>query len=208
MPDTFIPKLLAYDLIDEFTLNILEYGLRVLNDLPLPSDTKIAFNLSTTSLTNTFIDLLCACCKTFRFSPSEIVWEITETATLEINQYTKTLMTKMRLVGFNLSLDDFGTGYSTIQEIDALPFNEIKIDKQFIQSMHDRKTSLAIVSATIQLGKALNFRVVAEGVETIEQANTLKKLECDILQGYFHSYPLNSTDFGSFVDQYNKNLKT
>jgi EAL domain-containing protein (putative c-di-GMP-specific phosphodiesterase class I)/FixJ family two-component response regulator len=199
MPDTFIPALLAHDLIDDFTLNILKYGLTVLNDLPLPSDIKIAFNISTTSLTNKFITKLCECCKPFRFNASDLVWEITETATLEIRKTTKTLMTKLRLNGFNLSLDDFGTGYSTLQEIDVLPFNEIKIDKQFIHSMHDKKSSMAIVSTTIQLAKLLNFRVVAEGVETLGQVETLKLLNCDVSQGYFYSRPLDSLDFESFI---------
>jgi EAL domain-containing protein (putative c-di-GMP-specific phosphodiesterase class I) len=153
MPDTFIPALLAHDLIDDFTLNILKYGLTVLNDLPLPSDIKIAFNISITSLTNAFITKLCDRCKPFRFNASNLVWEITQTATLEVMKSTKILMTKLRINGCNLSLDDFGTGYSTLQEIDALPFNEIKIDKQFIHSMHDKKSSMAIVSTTIQLAK-------------------------------------------------------
>jgi EAL domain-containing protein (putative c-di-GMP-specific phosphodiesterase class I) len=199
MPDTFIPALLANDLIDDFTLNIVKCGLQVLNDLLLPSDLKIAFNLSTTSLTNQFISQLRDCCNLFRFSSSDIVLEITETTILEIRQDTKTLMTKLRLNGFNLSLDDFGTGYSTIQELDVLPFNEIKIDKQFIHSMHDKKTSMAIVTATIQLAKALNFRVVAEGVETLQQVESLKLLNCEVSQGYFYSHPLDSLDFESFL---------
>jgi EAL domain-containing protein (putative c-di-GMP-specific phosphodiesterase class I)/ActR/RegA family two-component response regulator len=204
MPDTFISALLANDLIDDFTLNIVKHGLNVLNDLPLPNNIKIAFNLSTTSLTNEFINKLCDCCKPFRFSSSDMVWEITETATLDIRKTTKTLMTKLRLNGFNLSLDDFGTGYSTIQELDSMPFNEIKIDKAFVHSMHDKKASMAIVSATIQLANALDFRVVAEGVETLQQAQTLKRLNCEVSQGYFYSRPLDKMDFESFIHLYNK----
>jgi EAL domain-containing protein (putative c-di-GMP-specific phosphodiesterase class I)/CheY-like chemotaxis protein len=204
MPDTFIPALLEHGLIDEFTINVVEYGLNVLDDLPLPKDVKIAFNLSTTSLTIEFINKLCDCFKQFRFSSSDLVWEFTETATLEISLETKTLMTKLRLNGFNISLDDFGTGYATIKEIDALPFNEIKIDKQFVHSMHDKNTSMAIVSATIQLAKALKFRVVAEGVETLQQVETLKSLNCEVSQGYFYSRPLDRMDFESFIHLNNK----
>jgi len=204
MPDTFIPALLEHGLIDEFTINVVEYGLKVLDDLPLQKDLKIAFNLSTTSLTNEFINKLCDCCKKYRFSSSDLVWEITETATLEIRLETKTLMTKLRLNGFNLSLDDFGTGYGTIKEIDALPFNEIKIDKEFVHSMHDKNTSMAIVSATIQLAKALDFRVIAEGVETLKQVETLKSLNCDVSQGYFYSRPLDKMDFELFIHLNNK----
>jgi EAL domain-containing protein (putative c-di-GMP-specific phosphodiesterase class I)/DNA-binding NarL/FixJ family response regulator len=199
MPDTFIPALLEHGLIDEFTINVVEYGLNVLDDLALPKDLKIAFNLSTTSLTNEFINKLCNSCKQFRFSSSDLVWEITETATLAITLETKKLMTKLRLNGFNLSLDDFGTGYATIKEIDALPFNEIKIDKEFVHSMNDKNTSMAIVSATIQLAKALNFRVIAEGVETMEQVESLKSLNCQVSQGYFYSRPLDKMDFESFI---------
>jgi EAL domain-containing protein (putative c-di-GMP-specific phosphodiesterase class I) len=65
--------------------------------------------------------------------------------------------------------------------------------------MQDKKSSMAIVSPTIQLAKSLDFRVVAEGVETLQQVETLKLLSCDVSQGYFYSRPLNSLDFESFI---------
>jgi EAL domain-containing protein (putative c-di-GMP-specific phosphodiesterase class I) len=87
------------------------------NGLPLPSDIKIAFNIFTTSLTSKFITTLCDPCKPFHFSSSDLDWVVTETSTLKIGQTTKTLITKLRLSGVNLSLDDLGTGYSTIKKL-------------------------------------------------------------------------------------------
>lgn len=204
-PDVFIPAIVEHGLMDSFTLYILSSGLSTLGELNLPEHIKIAFNLSTTSLNDNFLRQLYKCCSPTRFKANQIVWEITETAALDISQYTKKLMTKLRLQGFSLSLDDFGTGYSTIQELDALPFNEIKIDKLFVHSMHDKATSMAIVSATIDLAKNLNCRVIGEGVETEQQANTLSSLNCDVLQGYFFSRPLSGEDFAAYLQQFDYN---
>jgi EAL domain-containing protein (putative c-di-GMP-specific phosphodiesterase class I) len=191
MPDVFIPALSAYELMDDFTLKIFQLGLSTLENLSLPQDLKISFNLSTSSVSESFLAKLITCCKQYKFPAHNIVLEITETATLDISQQTKKLLTKLRLQGFGLSLDDFGTGYGTIQEIDSLPFNEIKIDKIFVQSMHDKKTSMAIVSSTIELADKLSFMVIAEGVETQQQAETLAALNCPVSQGYFYSKPLS-----------------
>lgn len=98
-----------------------------------------------------------------------------------------------------LSLDDFGTGYSTIQEIDCIPFNQIKIDKMFVQSMQDKKTSDAIVSSTIDLANKLDLTVIAEGVETRYQAEKIARLDCKISQGHFYARPLSISRLADFT---------
>jgi EAL domain-containing protein (putative c-di-GMP-specific phosphodiesterase class I) len=198
-PDEFIPALTNFDMMGEFTLHIISLGLSQLETLDLPKNLKIAFNLCAQSINSEFLSELFECCKGYRFPINNIVLEITETQKLEASQNNKKLLTKLRLQGFMLSLDDFGTGYSTIQEIDSIPFNQIKIDKIFVQSMKDKKTSDAIVSSTIELANKLDLTVIAEGVETRDQAEKIAHLDCEISQGYFYARPLSLASLADFT---------
>ena len=197
-PDIFIPALVEYDLIDDFTLFIFEMGLSQLANIKIPKQLKIAFNLSAQSINSEFLTQLFEYVKASPFAIGNIVLEITETEKFERSQNIKKLLTKLRLQGFMLSLDDFGTGYSTIQEIDSIPFNQIKVDKIFVQSMEDKKSSDVIVSNTISLGQKLGLTVVAEGVETEKQAKRIASLNCEVSQGYFYSRPLTIDDLANF----------
>jgi EAL domain-containing protein (putative c-di-GMP-specific phosphodiesterase class I) len=205
MPDVFIPALDKHGLMDDFTLYIIELGLSQLEKLDLPSATKIAFNISATSIHEGFLLRLLACCEKHAINNSDIVLELTETSTLSMTQESKKILTKLRLKGFNLSLDDFGTGYATFQEIDSMPFNQIKVDKTFVQSMQHKKSSEVIVATTIELAEKLNFTLVAEGVETQQQADTLLGLNCPVVQGYLFSRPLQLKDLILFLKR-NDNL--
>jgi EAL domain-containing protein (putative c-di-GMP-specific phosphodiesterase class I)/CheY-like chemotaxis protein len=205
MPDYFIPALDKHGLMDDFTLYIIELGLSQLEKLDLPSATKIAFNISATSIHEDFLLRLLACCEKHQINNSDIVLELTETSTLSMTQDSKKILTKLRLKGFNLSLDDFGTGYATFQEIDSMPFNQIKVDKTFVQSMQHKKSSEVIVSTTIDLAAKLNFTLVAEGVETQQQAEALSGLKCPVVQGYLFARPLSLKDLILFLKR-NDNL--
>jgi EAL domain-containing protein (putative c-di-GMP-specific phosphodiesterase class I)/FixJ family two-component response regulator len=198
-PDVFIPALTDFDMMETFTLHIISLGLSQLETLDLPKNLKIAFNLCAQSINSDFLSKLFKCCEGFRFPINNIVLEITETEKLEYSQNNKKLLTKLRLQGFMLSLDDFGTGYSTIQEIDSIPFNQIKIDKIFVQSMEEKKTSDAIVSSTIELANKLDLTVIAEGVETRCQAEKIAHLDCEISQGYFYARPLSLSGLADFT---------
>lgn len=99
-------------------------------------------------------------------------------------------LSAIRALGVGLSLDDFGTGYSSLSYIARLPVITIKIDRSFIAAMRESAEQLAIVSAVISLARALRLRVVAEGVETSEQARLLKELGCDEAQGFHYSRAL------------------
>ncbi len=86
-----------------------------------------------------------------------------------------------------IALDDFGTGYSSINYLTRLPINTIKVDKAFVQDMFEDNNSLTIVKAIISLSKNLGFSITAEGIETLAQAQSLKYLGCDVLQGFYFS---------------------
>jgi len=96
----------------------------------------------------------------------------------------------VQAMGVQIAMDDFGTGYSSLSYLARLPINSLKIDRSFIMQMSKGPEQMAIVSTVISLGRALNLKVVAEGVETEEQANLLRLLHCDEAQGYLFGRPV------------------
>lgn len=123
-------------------------------------------------------------------SGRQIDLEITESMIMEDIAGSILKLAEIKTLGVGLSLDDFGTGYSSLSYIAKLPVNTLKIDRSFIAAMSESSEHMAIVSAVISLARALNLKVVAEGVETQEQSNLLRLLRCDEGQGYVFHPPL------------------
>ncbi len=122
--------------------------------------------------------------------PSLLKIEITESMVMaNVDQAIKT-MKQIKDMGIKLSMDDFGTGYSSLGYLKRFPFDQIKIDKSFIDQVTSDPQSAAIIKAIIALSKTLGMQIVAEGVETPEQYNFLVRSGCDLIQGYFYSPPL------------------
>ncbi|MBI5722216.1 MAG: GGDEF domain-containing protein [Burkholderiales bacterium] len=120
-------------------------------------------------------------------SPSRIVLEVTESAVMEDAEKAKAVLQHMRALGFRLALDDFGTGYSSIWMLKSLPFDILKIDRAFVRDIEGPAAGPSTLSAIIDIGKSLNLTVIAEGVETEEQASALERMGCNLLQGFrFH----------------------
>ena len=105
----------------------------------------------------------------------------------------------VQTMGLNIAIDDFGTGYSSLSYLARLPINSLKIDRSFIIQMPKSPEQMAIVSTVISLARALNLRVVAEGVETEEQANLLRLLRCDEVQGYLFGRPVPAGDLAKLL---------
>ncbi|SIQ29408.1 EAL domain-containing protein [Halanaerobium kushneri] len=115
--------------------------------------------------------------------------EITERTTVENIDYTVKALNQLQELGVKTSIDDFGTGYSSLNYIKEFAINTLKIDKSFIDEFITDNNNRAIVNTIITLAHSLNLEVVAEGVETINQAEKLKAVDCDLLQGYYYSHP-------------------
>jgi diguanylate cyclase (GGDEF)-like protein/PAS domain S-box-containing protein len=116
--------------------------------------------------------------------------EITESMLMDDTKGSIDKLKAMQSLGLHVALDDFGTGYSSLSYLARLPINSLKIDRSFIMQMSKGPEQMAIVSTVISLARALNLKVVAEGVETEEQANLLRLLRCDEAQGYLYSRPV------------------
>lgn len=120
---------------------------------------------------------------------SEVKLEITERVLIG-GVFVYDWITKARKLGFSVALDDFGTGYSSLSYLANLEVNNLKIDKSFVEKMHSDEKTKHIVTSLVNLSKSLNLTVIAEGVETTQEWETLKKMGCDYMQGYLFSKPL------------------
>jgi EAL domain-containing protein (putative c-di-GMP-specific phosphodiesterase class I) len=119
-----------------------------------------------------------------------LVLEVTETGLMRELSSALDILTRLRMKGMGLSIDDFGTGYSAMDQLRLVPATELKIDRSFVNEFTRNENALVLVEKTIEIGRRLNMRVVAEGVETEEQLRLLRKLECEVAQGYLFSRPL------------------
>lgn len=133
----------------------------------------------------------------YGISPSRLVLEVTERIMVDNHETMMAQLGSLRSRGVKISLDDFGTGFSSLSYFRDLPVDEIKIDGSFVMSMLDCGKDHAIVKAVIDLAHNFSMRVVAEGVESMEIAERLKDLGCDILQGYVFDRPLEVNTFES-----------
>jgi EAL domain-containing protein (putative c-di-GMP-specific phosphodiesterase class I) len=106
---------------------------------------------------------------------------------------------RLQQLGIRISMDDFGTGYSSLGYLKQFPFHTLKIDQSFVRDLTEDSRDTAIVSAAIALGRGLNLRVIAEGVETQQQADLLRTLQCEAIQGYWLSKPLKAEDLINFL---------
>lgn len=116
--------------------------------------------------------------------------EITETMAIQDTLNGAYVLGQLKKLGLKIALDDFGTGYSSLNYFTALPIDTIKIDRSFVHNFNGEKTKKAVVKAVITLAHACQLKVIAEGVETIEQYEAMKNESCDIIQGYLISKPL------------------
>src|SRR5690625_4298670 len=123
-------------------------------------------------------------------SPSSISLELTESSVIHDVDEAIVKLHELKKLGVNIAIDDFGTGYSSLGYIIDFPINRIKIDRSFINLMGKNKKVEAIVSAIITMGEKMGIEVVAEGIETVEQLQLMKKVKCMIGQGYLFDKPL------------------
>lgn len=131
--------------------------------------------------------------------PQSLHIEITESGIMRDVEQAIAVMMKLREIGVRIALDDFGAGYSSLSHLKALPLDVMKLDKSLIGGLDRSERDRQIMASVLQLAKATDLFVIAEGVETAEQAAILQSLGCDTLQGYYFSRPLYAEEFYEFV---------
>lgn len=142
-----------------------------------------------------FIGQVIEALKFSKLEPGYLSLELTESAMLKDIVYSISVMKSLQELGVKVSIDDFGTGYSSLSYLRNLPIDTLKIDQSFINNLHDDPSDIAIVKAIITMGQGLAVKIVAEGVETFEQLNLLKEMDCHYAQGYYIEKPLDIAAF-------------
>jgi len=121
--------------------------------------------------------------------------ELTESLMMQNVDEAVLTLQRLKRLGVALSIDDFGTGYSSLAYLKLFPLDYLKIDKSFVHDMLSDPNGAAIVRSVIALGHSLNFKIIAEGVETAEQLAYLARHQCDEMQGFYFSRPLPGDEF-------------
>jgi diguanylate cyclase (GGDEF)-like protein len=193
-PSEFIPLAQRTSLMKPLTRRVLELAIEqccAWREAEL--DIDIAVNVGVRNLLDPrFPDDVDGLLARHELEPSHLHLEITESDLMRDPLSVSRVLRRLSGVGIKLSIDDFGTGYSSLAHLRTLPIDQIKIDQSFVSRMDTDKNDRAIVRATIELARNLGLEVVAEGVETEEARRQLSELECDRLQGYLLSPPLDS----------------
>ncbi|MFN0039936.1 MAG: putative bifunctional diguanylate cyclase/phosphodiesterase [Burkholderiales bacterium] len=125
--------------------------------------------------------------------------EITESVVMDNQDYAEKILNRLKDMGLHLTMDDFGTGYSSLAYLKKFPFDSVKIDQSFVRGIPNNTGDVAIIEAIIAIARSLHLKVVAEGVETAEQYEFLRKLGCDQIQGYYFSRPIPSSEIVTFM---------
>ena len=131
----------------------------------------------------------------------DIHLEITETAYTDNTSQMIQIVKELRDKGFKVEMDDFGKGYSSLNMLTTLPIDALKLDMGFIKDIAENNKELKMVDFIIKIGKFLDVLVIAEGVESKEQYELLKKADCDIIQGYYFSKPVSPAEFGRLIEK-------
>ncbi len=197
-PDTFIPMAERSGLIlplGEWVLDAACAQLRAWHDAGHDSWT-MSVNLSPVQFaSNTLLDTVRETLARHQLEARFLTLEVTETTAMKDVEASLQILHGLTDMGVHISIDDFGTGYSSLLYLKRMPATELKIDRAFVRELEDNSEDAAIVSSIIALGRSLQLRIVAEGVETAGQQQYLNQLGCDLLQGYHLGKPMDAAAF-------------
>jgi len=192
-PSTFVP-------LAESTRMIVQIGEWVIREscreaAAWPDDIKVAVNLSPVQFQRSDITpVVVAALADSGLAAHRLELEITESVLLDKSDKHVRTLEALREIGATISMDDFGTGFSSLSYLRTFPFDKIKIDQSFVQSLGEDKRSLDIITAIAGLGKSFGMKTVAEGVETVAQYTAIAEQGCTEVQGRFYSMPMSPDD--------------
>ncbi|OGT16087.1 MAG: diguanylate phosphodiesterase [Gallionellales bacterium RIFCSPHIGHO2_02_FULL_57_16] len=203
-PHAFIPLLEQSGNMEELTFLMLEKTAGACRMLLDKGHTlALSINLSLSSLGDTTLaERITQVVRRAGVDPHHIILEVTESAAMTNVAHALENLARLRMRGFGLSIDDYGTGFSSMQQLTRVPFSELKIDRSFVTDCTVNHSSHVIVDSSIDMARKLNVKSVAEGVETQEEWDMLKNMNCDVGQGYFIAKPMDSAAFLNFCADY------
>ena len=207
-PDQFIPFAEQTGFIRVLTRWVMERSARLCQELEQAGyHLKMSVNLSTRDLMDQDLPVkFGAMLQRHGQSPQSFCLEITESAIMDDPVRAQQTLERLSAQGFELSIDDFGTGYSSLAYLKSLPVNELKIDKSFVLNMETDLGDARIVQSTISLARAMDLRVVAEGIESENVWRLLAGMKCDQGQGYFMSRPIPAEQMQQWLAEWRSPL--
>jgi PAS domain S-box-containing protein len=192
-PDYFIPLAERAGLIGLLTETILLQAFAAA--AALQEKIELSVNISPVQLRDPSLpELIRRMAEQGAFPLNQLTVEVTESALIDNLAQARSITTELKRLGVKLALDDFGTGYSSLTYLQALPFDEIKVDHSFVTSMLPKRDSRKIVAAVVGLGQSLGLVTVAEGVEDSAEADILQWLGCDLGQGWLYGHPVPAAE--------------
>lgn len=203
-PSAFVEHLESGPLALRFYLYFLEAICQFLAALPpIAAHLHCSINLPVPLLTHEgIVAEMEAIVGRHRLSNDVIVVELTETSLMLHLADSLSSLARLRMKGFGIAMDDYGTGYSSMKQLARCPFNELKIDREFVHDCISSEKKQAILTSAISLCRRLNLQSVAEGVETQADWDQLAQLGCDVAQGYLISRPLSAEDMRAWLRQH------
>jgi EAL domain-containing protein (putative c-di-GMP-specific phosphodiesterase class I)/GGDEF domain-containing protein len=194
MPDQFIDVAERHEVIKPMTWWTIKSAVARL--ARWPEELAIAVNISPVLLMeDEILSVVQDALEIHGVAPARLNLEVTESIMVDNQNVMLSQLARLREIGVKISIDDFGTGFSSLAYFRDLPVDEIKIDKSFVMRMLESEKDHAIVKAVIDLAHNFSLKVVAEGVESMEIAERLADMRCDILQGYVFDKPLPVVEF-------------
>ena len=201
-PDEFIPAAESAGLIPELGCWILKRAVETAAEWNrhFGVGLRIAVNASTIQFRNNLLfDAIRDQIDTHAWNPDLLEVEITEGLLLDDSPEVNTYISEISNCGVRLSVDDFGTGFSALSYLKNYPVNTVKIDRSFVMDLPGDKENEVLVQAIIAMAHGLRLEVVAEGVETAEQWEFLRSLNCDFMQGYYFGKPMPQDEFEAYL---------
>jgi diguanylate cyclase (GGDEF)-like protein len=165
---------------------------------------RVAVNVAPMQLNHELAKRVTEALRETGLAPARLEIELTESGIIADRQHALQVVLALKAIGVTVAMDDFGTGYSSLSTLQAFPFDKIKVDKSFIQSVETSTHAAAIIKATMLLGRSLNIPVLAEGVETEQHLAFLREERCDSVQGYLFGRPMPSDDVSQLIRDANE----
>jgi len=208
-PDQFIEETEQLGLMDALTDMVLERSLEDVAAMKGLADATLSINFPASALVDLALpERIAQSAERANLPLSRLVVEITESGLIKEFGKVLDVLARLRLRGAGLSIDDFGTGYSSMAQLRRVPCTELKIDRMFVKDMHSDESCMALVEESIGLAHKLRLRVVAEGVETLQQARALAEAGCDLAQGYYYSRPIPVQDLAVWLAKHDSEISS
>jgi diguanylate cyclase (GGDEF)-like protein/PAS domain S-box-containing protein len=172
-----------------------------------PKSVRVAVNLSPVQFRNRgLVTMVTQALAAARVAPNRLELEITERVLLQDDEMILTMLHQLRALGVRIAMDDFGTGYSSLSYLRSFPFDKIKIDRSFIKDIERNRDSAVIIKAIASLGQSLGIETTAEGIETPEQLELVRRAGCTEMQGYLASPPRPASEAADLIARFRRQV--